>query len=151
MLYLWEFLDLFIGSYFSQMELGIRFPVGENNRDMQIQNIAVQHSHVSEERICWLIWIVTTKHLNILKDWERKRKRKPCMLLKFLFNLVNFRGQRPSWRLLFAHPDPGFLLLLDTQWSFLVQGPLQLAETGDWVVVNRMSAEIRVTFVNLTP
>ena len=73
------------------------------------------------------------------------------MLLKFLFNLVNFRGQRPSWSLLFAHPDPGFLMLLDTQWSFLVQGPLQLAETGGWVVVNRMSAEIRATFVNLTP
>lgn len=49
-MYLWEFLDLFIGNYFSQMELGIRFLVGENDRDMQIQNIAVQHPHVSEER-----------------------------------------------------------------------------------------------------
>jgi len=31
-LYSWEFLDLFIGSYFSPMELRIRFPVGENKR-----------------------------------------------------------------------------------------------------------------------
>lgn len=27
------------------MELRIKFPVGENNKDIQIQDIAVQHPH----------------------------------------------------------------------------------------------------------